>query len=204
MSESETISDAIIDTMSDQLNIVDVVCDKINTIKTKKQNKICILMVGCPGSGKTTLKNKLMNKYPKMFNYSPDEKISIKLLNKQLSKTDIIIDQTNPSFDARSKIYNLVGSTYIFWIINFNLDRLLCEHLNWTRYAKNVKNSLHMPKPPVPDVVYHAYFKKYEDPNLDDSKLLDNYEINVININNFKLILDMNLITDDYMNYYDI
>lgn len=203
---SATLSETLSATLSDQSKIIDIIYDKINTIKQTKKtlNKICIIMVGCPGSGKSTLKNKLINKYPTMFNYSPDEKISIKLLSKQLPKFDIIIDQTNPSFDSRSKIYNLVGPTYNFLIINFNLDRLLCEHLNWVRYAKNVKNTFDMTKTPIPNVVYNFYYKKYEDPNMDDSKLSDNFKINVININNFKLILDQNLITDDYMNYYDI
>ena len=193
-------------TTFDCQNTFELICNKINMIK--QTNKICILMVGCPGSGKSTLKKRILTKYPTMFNYSPDEKISMKTLTKHICTHDIIIDQTNPSFKSRSKIYNLLVSPakhiYHFLIIHFNIDKLLCKHLNWTRYAKSVKNKCQKINTPIPDVVYNTYFKTFEDPNMDSSKLSDDYKINVININNIKSILDLDLITDEYINYYDI
>lgn len=97
-----------------------------------------IVMVGLPGSGKSTLVNKLLIAYPDAFVYSTDQYIedhatslgktyndvfdnTIKMatshMNNELAKSignrDIIWDQTNMSDKKRKQIISKFGNNYV-------------------------------------------------------------------------------------------
>jgi hypothetical protein len=164
-------------------------------------------MVGCPGSGKTTIRSGILtlpNLSNKLFIFSPDEKSSIKEYKNKLNKTNLLFDSTNPSFKHRSKYYeDLKPEIYNFLIIHFNIDKLICKHLNHCRYHKTLE-SKEKTQQLVPEIAYRIYYKNYEDPNLDYSKLDDNFLLKVININNIKSILDQSKISSECYMFYDI
>jgi bifunctional polynucleotide phosphatase/kinase len=167
--------------------------------------KICFIMVGCPGSGKTTIRHYIM-KNPLITNdifvLSGDDKSSIKEYNKAINNKNIIIDSTNPSFDHRNKYYSSLNSDiYDFIVFNLNIDKTICRHLNWVRYNISINKSDEQLI--IPEIAYRIYLKKYEDPNLDISKT-DISNIQIININNIGDVLDPNMITDEYLFYYDV
>ncbi len=185
--------------------------------------KICIIMVGCPGSGKSTIRNDILsylsdhqsnqsnqpNQQNQIYVLSPDDKTSVKEYKKALNKSNLIIDSTNPSFKHRSKYYEETKpSVYNYLIINFNIDRMLCSHLNNVRYLSRAKKIIFTNSTTdavlIPEIAYRLYFKNYEDPNMDESKLSDEYLIRTININNIKYILKQDIIGPEYFMYYDV
>ena len=127
------------------------------------------------------------------------------------NKSNLIIDSTNSSFKHRAKYYEELDPTiYNFLIIHFNIDKLLCKHLNHCRYHKtlfletSVTSEILASEVLVPEIAYRIYYKNYKDPNLDYSKLDDNYQLKVININNIKSIIDPSKITNEYYMMYNI
>ena len=182
-------------------------------------------MVGCPGSGKSTIRTTIsdldnVKDKGNLFVFSPDDKTKIKEYKSKINKSNIIIDSTNPSFKHRSKYYDdLKPNLYNFLIIHFNIDKLICKHLNHCRYHKTLNqdnfalSNLAMSKSAtnslnhqvlVPEIAYRVYYKNYEDPNLDHSTIEDDYEIKVINISNIKAIIDPQKITSECYMLYDI
>ena len=218
-SASNTVSDTVSDTVSstnsdtkpsDVFKQITTYIDQ--TISSNK--KICIIMVGCPGSGKSTIRTKiseLRHIKDKIFVFSPDDKTSIKEYKANINKSNIIFDSTNASFKNRSKYYEeLKPTVYNFLIIHFNIDKLLCKHLNHCRFHKTLVSvyketeKQEIIETLVPEIAYRIYYKNYEDPNLDYSKLDDNYQIKVININNIKSIIDPSKITSECFMMYNI
>jgi DNA 3'-phosphatase len=209
INSSDTNSDT---TLSDVLNLINTFI--ISTIN-KVGKKICIIMVGCPGSGKSTIRHKIINLSninSNIFTFSPDDKTSVKNYKLKINKSNLIIDSTNSSFKHRAKYYEELDPTiYNFLIIHFNIDKLLCKHLNHCRYHKTlfydtseISEISETSEVLVPEIAYRIYYKNYEDPNLDYSKLDDNYQIKVININNIKSIIDSSMITNEYYMMYNI
>ena len=221
---------------STQIDIYMEIKNMINQILNSGK-KICIMTVGCPGSGKTSIRKFIEYNLnlSNLFIYSPDDKTSIKELKKQMSKSNIFVDQTNPSFKKRSELYNQLNPMiYDFLIINLNLDKLLCKHLNYVRYLKSVKSNINdelfepqtnkikqskikinsnlnskskfkkTTQQLIPDIAYRVYFSHYEDPNMDNSKLSEDYDVKIINISNIKSIIDPQIITSEYFMYYDV
>lgn len=147
-------------------------------------------MVGCPGSGKSTLRSIILNKYD-MFVYSPDDHILMSEFKKNINKTNIIIDATNPSFDTRLKYYRMFDNhIYDYLIIHFNIDKLICGHLNYVRFFRSTKTNNTIPL--VPIIAYRIYNKNLTDPKDDKIKLGNEYNIKVINIDN---LIDYSKIT---------
>lgn len=154
-------------------------------------------MVGSPGSGKTTLRNKIINNYKNIFVFSPDEHTPVKEYKKNINNHNILIDSTNSSFKHREKYYKEVDKTiYNFMVIHFNYDNNISKHLNYVRSYKT--NHL------IPEIAYRIYYKHYEDPNLDFDKLSEDYQIKVININDVRCMIDNNKLSEEYYFYYDI
>ena len=75
---------------------------------------------------------------------------------------------------------------------------MICSHLNNVIYLSRAKKIIFTNSTTdaklIPEIAYRLYYKNYEDPNMDESKLTDEYLIRTININNIKYILKKDMI----------
>lgn len=133
----------------------------------EKEEKEMIIMVGCPGSGKS----KFAKKYYKNYDYINQDtlKTKTKCLKETLKSIkenkSVIIDNTNPTIDVRKKYIELAKKhNYKIKCYLMNIDKDLGKHMNYYRFkrGKGIKYNL------VPDIVYNVYFKNYEEPKLDE------------------------------------
>lgn len=124
--------------------------------------KIIILMVGFPASGKSYVRNKIMEKYAD-FVYTNNDDIKSKVKNNRLIKNItsshngkipafIIDDNTN----LRERGDKLKGFDDYYKIgIWFNYEMDVCFHLNYVRMYAN-RGKL------MPKIVYYTLNKKYD------------------------------------------
>jgi bifunctional polynucleotide phosphatase/kinase len=122
---------------------------KIPSIQNKKE---LIVFVGMPGSGKSTY---YYTNLKECVHIEQDKIGSRKQLLKQLdisllSGASIVIDSTNPSQENRLEYYEKAKK------YNYKI-KVLYFLINGTGFNK-------LRDKPVPDIVYHIYFKKLEPP----------------------------------------
>lgn len=138
--------------------------DKLdNVIKTHQ--KILIVTIGLPASGKSFLRKELIKKYPK-FTYSNNDDIHNKLQSQMLIKkispdyNFVIDDNTNLDKSVRNEKIKLFDGYYKIGIwFDYELD--VCFHLNWLRmYWFGGKI--------LPKVSYYTLRKKFDLTNMVD------------------------------------
>lgn len=118
-----------------------------------------VIMVGFPGSGKSTL----TNQFEKYSNYSilhgddlKTEAKIIKMLNKELeNKKSVIIDATNPSIKKRSIFIN-IAKKYNVYIRIITMNTSMEESMS--------RNALR--EKPIPKIAFYMFRKKYEEPKI--------------------------------------
>jgi bifunctional polynucleotide phosphatase/kinase len=133
----------------------------------EKEEKEMIIMVGCPGSGKS----KFVKKYYKDYDYINQDNLKTKTkclketLNSIKEYKSVIVDNTNPTVDVR-KYYIDLAKKYDYKVKCYimNVEKDLGKHMNYYRFKKGngIKHKL------IPDIVYNVYFKKYEEPKLEE------------------------------------
>jgi len=110
--------------------------DKISNIKNLLSNdKVFIMMIGFPASGKSFLRKYIIN-FEKKFNYyNKDEKKfeSVNTTNNMNTTNNFIIDDnTNMNLKKRKQILDKYSSSYKIGIFfDYSID--LCMHLNYMR-----------------------------------------------------------------------
>ena len=120
-----------------------------------------VIMVGFPGSGKTTLTT-IFEKYSNYSILHGDElktetKI-IKMLTKELENNkSVIIDATNPSIKKRSIFIN-IAKKYNIYIRIITMSTSMEESMN--------RNSLR--DKPIPKIAFYMFRKNYEEPTLNE------------------------------------
>ena len=123
----------------------------------KNLKKELIIFVGMPGSGKSTYYKEHLSDYI----HIEQDKIGTKnKLFKEIIKSlqtgkSIVIDSTNPSQENREEYYKEAIK------YNYNI-KVLYFLVNGHGYNK-------LRDKPVPDVVYHIYFKKLVPPTLENT-----------------------------------
>lgn len=136
-------------------------------IKIEKDDCEMIILVGCPGSGKSTF----AKTYFKEYVYINQDKLKtknkcLKLCQQSLENNkSVVIDNTNPDKKIRKQYIDIAKSfNYSIKCFYMNVDKNLGKHMNYYRFkrGKGIKHKL------VPDIVYNVYFKKYEEPKLDE------------------------------------
>jgi bifunctional polynucleotide phosphatase/kinase len=135
------------------------------------KNISCIMLVGYPGSGKTTYAKNILKNY-KILNQ--DE---LKTKKKVLAELKIciqnnikcVLDNTTTSLEQRTeyldviKKYSVDDSATVI-CIEFDTDLDICKHNNMYRFVSGEKNR-------VPDLVYNMMKSKYKKPSKDEGFL---------------------------------
>ena len=139
----------------------------INKYEYKFNPKIkeMIIMVGIPGSGKTTFVKKYILPHNYVHINRDTIKTSIKCLNetkKCLEKNlSVVIDNTNPSQSCRQKYIEIAKEfNYNIRCIIINCDKELAQHnAMYRNYMSNgeIDN--------IPNLVYNMYNKNFEKPD---------------------------------------
>ena len=129
----------------------------ISEIPTFTQDKELIVFVGMPGSGKSSY----YSKYLKDHIHIEQDKIGSRpRLLKELDRSlltgkSIVVDSTNPDQENRLEYYERAQKHgYIIKVLYFLI--------NGTGFNK-------LREKPVPDIVYHIYFKKLVPPNNENT-----------------------------------
>jgi len=129
----------------------------ISEIPTFVEDKELIVFVGMPGSGKSSY----YSKYLKDLVHIEQDKIGSRpKLLKELDKSlltgkSIVIDSTNPDQENRLEYYEKAQK-------NGYKIKVLYFLINGTGFNK-------LREKPVPDIVYHIYFKKLTPPNNENT-----------------------------------
>jgi bifunctional polynucleotide phosphatase/kinase len=138
---------------------------KLNFTPNKKDNEM-IIMVGCPGSGKSSVSKVLNQKYDYVIINQDTLKTAVKCM-KEAEKTiknkqSLIIDCTNPSKEKRKPYIDLAKKhNYNVKVMKMTTSLEHAKHNNFYRSA--IQNISH-----VPDIAYNMYKSKYEEPDLSE------------------------------------
>ncbi len=148
--------------------------DKINSY-----DKILIVMIGYPASGKSFLRNELIKKYPKL-KYLNNDDVTDKIINPNLIKSNditnyefIIDDNTNLNPKNREKIIKkyFAHKKIAIW---FDYSKDICKHLNYLRM-------FWFGKKPINQLVYNKLAKDFVEPEVTEGF---NYVIKVDHVFN--------------------
>ena len=136
--------------------------DKIKTkaIRTK-QHKEVIIMIGYPGSGKTTIA-KSMNGYIRIDGDALKTPINmIKEAEKYIGTHSVIFDATNPTKERRALFIDFAKNHNVpvrcIWI-SASID---------TAMEQNKEREIR-----VPDVVFYVFRKKFEEPTNEECEIV--------------------------------
>lgn len=133
---------------------------KTNNVEPNEKQEL-VIMVGFPGSGKTTL----TKKFETYSNYSilhgdelkTEARITKKLTRELEDKKSVIIDATNPSIKKRSTFIN-IAKKYDIYIRIITMSTSMEESMN--------RNSLR--DKPIPKIAFYMFRKNYEEPKLSE------------------------------------
>ena len=172
--ENEVVQIPEIENYFDFNNFSKINNNNIN-INNNNINKELIIMVGYPGSGKSSFIKKYLIKHNFKSINQDELKTSKKCVdmckNYMLLENNIVIDNTNPNTDIR-KLYIDQGKKY-----NYNIRCFIMKTTEEHSKHNNVYRSLYENKKKIPDVVYRIYNKKYIVPQLSEG-FKDIVEIN--------------------------
>ena len=127
-------------------------------------NKELIIMVGYPGSGKSTIAKYICDKDEKYKHISGDIYKTLPKIKQQMKlcitkDSSMIIDATNSSAKKRKE--------YISFVQDKGYD-ITCIHLETSREESYKRNKLRSDKKQVPLIAYSVYTKYFETPTPDE------------------------------------
>jgi len=150
--------------------------DIIGELDIKDQLYV-ILLVGPPASGKSTLRDQIINSYEDACYINQDELRTKKNCLKNFqsfleeNKKIIIVDNTNATLDTRKSYIDLVrihedntSIKYQVVCIYMQGNRELYSHMNIYRERVSFHRGNYVKR--VGDIVYNIYYKNYEEPQL--------------------------------------
>ena len=139
---------------------------KILTIPLSDEPEI-IIMMGYPGSGKSTIAKDICKNENYIHISGDDCKTSSKMIKKSieyiLQKKSIVFDATNSSSKKR-KEYVELGKKYNY--------KVKCIHVSSSLDVSYKRNKTRDPEKQVPKIAYSVYTKYYEEPNENEGFLL--------------------------------
>lgn len=140
-------------------------------MKRLKKDKVLIMMVGYPASGKSYTRNCIMLNDDRVCYFNNDD-ISRKVKNEKLfkaryitNKDYVIIDNTNMALKTRSEMLNKFEDHYKL-CIHFDYDfDLCCNHLNYLRAYNDGHDVIHK-------IVYNNMRKGYVEPGEEFDEII--------------------------------
>jgi bifunctional polynucleotide phosphatase/kinase len=128
------------------------------------ENKEVIIMIGYPGSGKTTIAKKICENNNSYHIVSGDEfKTTSKMIKNAITNINksIIFDSTAGTKEKRSEFINFAKKNNLpvraIWVqISFDISM---ERNKQRSLITNIK---------IPDIAYYVYRKKFEEPTEDE------------------------------------
>lgn len=148
--------------------------DNFNIYEFDTSNKLLIIMVGPPGSGKSTVSNKISKLYNlTLINNDTNNKSEINTIINTSNSNGFIIDNTNNTNKSRNNWLNKF-SEYNKYIIHINISKYISIYLSkYREYFTGIH---------IPVVAIHCYYKKFESFSDDNIKVL-NYEYPIVSNN---------------------
>lgn len=145
-----------------QLNL-DLNLDPINN------KKEVIVMVGYPGSGKSTIAKSIVEKYNNYVYISRDEQKTVKKMLQFAKKAikdnkSIIFDATNPTIENRKEFTNFARK-YNYNTRCIHVDTSFEESYNRNKYRKM---DIELGDVKLNKIPYYVYRKKFEKPSIDE------------------------------------
>jgi len=143
------------------------------TLPILTSKKTLIIMVGAPGSGKTSLAQRmgLVNNMVVVNGDSlKNKKEQIRVCQESIHVDDssgIIIDNTNPQKSTREEWMQRVPDDWDKRILYIDIPKPVSFHLTKYRHFHGYKR--------IPSVAIHIYYKRLEEPS-DDECLVANYK----------------------------
>lgn len=139
---------------------------KVNDIIFKPHNKEMILMVGYPGSGKSTFVSNVLIPLNYVRINRDTLKTATKCLNEArknlIDQKSVVIDNTNYDIKSREKYIQLANQfNYHIRCIIIDVSIDLAKHNAIYRFFKN--EDIY-----IPDIVYKKYKKNYVEPSLTE------------------------------------
>lgn len=128
-----------------------------------------VLLMGFPGSGKTTLSKKYFSKkeYKIIELDKTGGSVKIPLSKQGKLKKSVVIDGVNNSKDRREMVLCDVPKGVDTYCIHLDLDAEQANYRNKQR-ALDQKKNLGKRYAPVPDKIYDLIKRHYEEPSLDE------------------------------------
>lgn len=135
-----------------------------------KKNPVMIIMIGYPGSGKSTLSSMLNNAFEQTVIINRDILKTISKCTKQTEEAlsqgyNVIIDNTNPTRKDREKFIEIAKKKKIKHIIAINIDFDRDTALYLCNYRFHITRGTHTV---IPSVAHNVYRSRYEPPLLEE------------------------------------
>jgi bifunctional polynucleotide phosphatase/kinase len=131
-------------------------------VVTPSQHQEVIIMVGMPGSGKTTVANDVFGKAGYFVVHGDEHKTSAKMIKTALPELlkgrSVVFDATNSSKKKRTEYIQVAQKN--------NVVNVRCVYMNTSLEEALVRNAKRAK--PVPRIAYSVYHKNFEMPSEDE------------------------------------
>lgn len=129
-------------------------------IKVQKNSNEVIIMVGFPGSGKSTIVNDVFKKAGYFVASGDELKTTTKMIkeaSKHIETQSVVFDATNASKKKRLE--------YVLFAKKYGIP-VRCIHMTTSMEESLARNNLR--EKPVPKIAYNVYKKHFDPPSADE------------------------------------
>ena len=137
-------------------------------IKFNDKNKEMIILIGAPGSGKSTFCENYLKNYIRINqdNLKNKKKCFEKTIEAIKDNNNIVIDNTNPQKNIREEYIKIAkDNNYKVRAFIMKVNKDLAFHLNNLRIINNERKHF---SEAVNQIPIHTFFKNYEEPKLNE------------------------------------
>lgn len=132
-------------------------------IKKLSKQSCMIIMIGYPGSGKTTFARSLpcYNRYVVSIDRFKNRKKCLQEATTRVNNNNIcVVDNTNPTKQNRKEFIDLVRKRYPIYCVWIDIPVEIAQYMAFLRQSTINKS--------IPKLVYNKYNKIFEEPTLEE------------------------------------